>query len=312
MDKLVVTNPLLLASAITTLSRPQKALESKWFYDARGSELFEAITALPEYYPTRTEIKILRSNAHRMASLIPDESALVELGSGASIKTRILLSAFTKLAAYVPLDISETFLRDTAASLRIDFPMFAITPVVADFMIDFRMPEDIGARDLIVFFPGSTIGNLTHTDAVALLKRIRALDGVKAMILGADLVKNPDTLIAAYDDASGVTAAFNRNLLHRLNREVGATFRPKEFDHQARWNADESRIEMHLSSRVAQTVSIASHYFEFESGESIHSENSHKYTREKLMELANRAGWDLTDHITDEAEYFSVNVLVPQ
>lgn len=312
MDKPVIINPLLLASAVTTLSRPQKALESKWFYDARGSKLFEAITRLPEYYPTRTEIQVLQANADRLASLLPDDSVLVELGSGASVKTRILLNAFTRLAAYVPLDISASFLQLTAASLRIDYPRLPIIPMVADFMAELKVPEEIGKRDLIVFFPGSTIGNLNNNDAIALLKRIRALDRVTAMVLGADLVKDTSTLIAAYDDASGTTAAFNRNILSRLNREVGATFRPDEFNHLARWNAQEARIEMHLLSRRTQSVSIGSYEFEFDSGETIHSENSHKYTYDRLKRLVSSAGWHLSEHMTDDAEFFSVNLLIPQ
>lgn len=312
MDRLVVSNPQLLASAVDTLSRRQKALDSKWFYDVRGSELFEDITVLPEYYPTRTEVQILRAHAEHLAALVTDNTALVELGSGASVKTRILLDAFDQLAVYVPLDISGSFLRSAAASLQSDFPNLDITPVVADFMANLPVPEEIATRDLVVFFPGSTIGNLTQISAGTLLKRIRSMGRVRALILGADLVKSPDTLTAAYDDAAGVTAAFNRNLLYRLNREVGATFRPDAFDHQARWNTEQSRIEMHLVSRAEQSVGIGTHHFEFAKGESIHTENSHKYTRESLGVLADLGGWNVSDHLTDERGRFSVNVLTPK
>lgn len=311
MDTVIETNRELLISARKTLSQSQKTLESKWFYDVRGSELFEEITELDEYYPTRSEIGILRKSAESLANIVPSGAAMVELGSGASVKTRILLDAFEELHTYAPLDISGEFLQDVAAKLQGDYPHLNITPLVADFMSEIALPEELNNRDLIVFFPGSSIGNLTQHEAIALLHRVRSIGRVKALILGADLIKAPDVLVAAYDDAAGVTAEFNRNLLYRLNKEAGGTFDTDAFIHQARWNPMQSRIEMHLVSQKEQTASLGAHEFTFREGESIHTENSHKYSRDMLSILAEAAGWTMTEFVTDADDRFSVSVLVP-
>ncbi len=312
MDKPVITNSELARSAIETLSRPQKALEAKWFYDHRGSELFEQITQLPEYYPTRTEIAILERHAPRISRHVPDGGVLLELGSGASVKTRLLLDALPRLGTYAPLDISAEFLLVTTEQLRSAYPGLTITPVVGDFMAPLPDPETLRGQPKTVFFPGSTIGNLSPDDAVSLLKRIRDLPDVTALILGADLIKEETRLIDAYDDASGVTAAFNLNLLRRLNHETGADFDLSAFRHEARWDDTRARIEMHLVSTKAQTVTIAMQAFHFEQGESIHTENSHKYSRTHLTRMAELSGWKLSDDITDPANDFSVCILTPR
>lgn len=311
MDKSVVENDDLLQSALQSLQLPQKRLDSKWFYDHAGSELFEEITALPEYYPTRTETAILRDNVARLATYVPDSGALFELGSGASVKTRILLDHFSHLAAYLPSDISADFLGDVARGLSADYPELDVVPVVADFMGTMPMPAAYADMPKAVFFPGSTIGNLESEGAVELLARIRMMPGVQAFILGADLVKDRDTLIAAYDDAQGVTAAFNLNVLKRLNNECGANFDLGAFRHEARWNDTLARIEMHLVSTADQLVDIGGVSIPFTAGETIHTENSHKYTRDRLAAMAARGGWQLAEFITDDAQRFSVSVLVP-
>lgn len=315
MDKPLISNQALASSAVATLTRRQKALDSKWFYDTRGSELFEAITVLPEYYPTRTEIDILRKNAAALAAHVPDDGAIVELGSGSNVKIRILLDAAQNLALYTPMDISSEFLHDMAADLQPDYPHIRIVPVAADFMAPISLPGEIASREKVVFFPGSTIGNLSQFDAMSLLSRIADMGHnggrIGALILGADLVKDPSVLVPAYDDAAGVTAAFNINLLIRLNNEAGATFDPETFRHEARWNASASRIEMHLVSNINQTVMVGGHSFDFRAGESIHTENSHKYTRETLSLMAQGAGWAVDKFLTDDAGMFSVSVLKP-
>nr|WP_235962643.1 L-histidine N(alpha)-methyltransferase [Jannaschia marina] len=304
-------NSELLADARETLRRPQKALSPKWFYDRRGSELFEEITELPEYYPTRTEAAILKENAARLAGLVPRGGALVELGSGASVKTRTLLGAGEHFGAYVPIDISEDFLLSTADDLRARYPGLAIRPVVGDFTGSVNLPDDVITLSKIGFFPGSTIGNLDPLEAVALLARARAWPAVEGFILGADLVKPAPDLIAAYDDAAGVTAAFNLNVLNRLNDEAQANFDLSEFRHEARWCEDPARIEMHLVSERAQTVRLGEDVITFREGESIHTESCRKYTAETLEALAAAAGWRVEEMLTDDAARFAVAVLRP-
>ncbi|UWQ19936.1 L-histidine N(alpha)-methyltransferase [Jannaschia sp. M317] len=299
----------LLADAQEGLNRPQKTLSPKWFYDARGSALFEQITRLPEYYPTRTEAAILRTDALRLAGLVPPGGALVELGSGASVKTRTLLDAGGHFGAYVPIDISEEFLLETAAHLRARYPYLPVHPVVGDFTQAVILPEAIVDQPKVGFFPGSTIGNLDPGEAVALLARARVWPGITRFVLGADLVKEQGDLIAAYDDAAGVTAAFNRNVLHRLNREVGADFDVPVFRHEARWCEDPARIEMHLVATRAQVVHLAGQDIHFAEGESIHTESCRKYTRRTLATLAAQAGWRLEDMLTDPRDRFAVAIL---
>ncbi|MEO1308338.1 MAG: ergothioneine biosynthesis protein EgtB [Pseudomonadota bacterium] len=298
-------------SAIAGLAAKPKRLESKWFYDAAGSELFEQITGLPEYYPTRTEIAILQERLPELTAHLPDGAALVELGSGASVKTRILLDGVPQLAAYIPMDISADFLAETAAQLQGDYPDLAIHPLAGDFMGEIAFPPALSDLKKVAFFPGSTIGNLEQPAASALLAQVRNWPGIQAFILGFDLVKDTDRLIRAYDDSQGITAAFNRNILTRLNAAAGADFDVESFAHEARWNAAARRIEMHLVSQRAQTVKLGTQTFSFAQGESIHTENSHKYTEESIREIAGNADWSVANVLTDPNRDFAVCVLVP-
>jgi len=286
-------------------------MHPKWFYDPAGSALFDRITELPEYYPTRTEHAILRREIGNLASCIPAGAALVELGSGASTKTRILLDALEYLGGYVPIDVSADFLHAVARDLDRTYPNLTVAPLVGDFLGDLALPSVTDELPKVAFFPGSTIGNLEPHEARDLLRRVRQWSGVAAFILGFDLVKDPETLVRAYDDATGVTADFNRNLLHRLNREAGAGFDANAFDHEARWNAQLARIEMHLVSRTAQEISLGDTSISFAEGESIHTENSHKYTREAVDQLAATAGWHVDQFLTDDGCLFAVTVLRP-
>jgi dimethylhistidine N-methyltransferase len=275
-------------------SRPQKAVPPKYFYDAEGSRLFEAITELAEYYPTRTEIALLRRIAPEIAALISPDAALVEFGSGASVKTRILLDAAPQIGVYVPIDISPAALDDAAASLRRDYPDLPVAPLLDDFTRAMTLPVEAQGRPVTGFFPGSTIGNFAPEEAQAFLAGARSLLGVGSRFLvGIDVVKAEATLVAAYDDALGVTAAFNKNLLVRINRELGADFDLDAFAHRAVWNAEASRIEMHLESLRDQQVRVAGRTFRFARGETIHTENSAKFTVEQFAGLAEKAGWTL-------------------
>lgn len=308
-----VENPDLLRAAIDGLTTAPKGMSPKWLYDARGSAIFEEITKQPEYYPTRTETAILLDACPRLAGLVPEGAALVELGCGASVKTRLLLDRLApSLSAYLPLDISEEFLRQTAQDLSSDYPELAITPVVADFMENFTLPQSASSGPVVLFFPGSTLGNLDRDSALALLLRLRRLAGVTSMIVGIDLVKPTKLLLTAYDDAAGVTATFNLNLLHRLNREANADFDVSAFDHQALWNAEFDRVEMHLVSRRRQTVRLHDRRIAFEIGESIHTENSHKFTREGFDAMVDTAGWRVANWVTDREQRFAVSVILPR
>jgi dimethylhistidine N-methyltransferase len=274
------------------LSRPQKEIPPKYFYDAEGSRLFEAICDLPEYYPTRTEIALLRTAAAEIAESIPDRAALVEFGSGASVKTRLILDAAPQIAAYVPIDISRDALAEAASAIGADYPGLAVAPLVEDFTTAIRLPPEVLGLPRMGFFPGSTIGNFTPSEAAAFLEGARRLLGAGAgFIVGVDIVKDPGELVAAYDDAQGVTAAFNKNLLTRINRELEGDFDLSVFAHRAVWNAGAGRMEMHLESLVEQRVLIAGRNFHFAVGETIHTENSYKFTVEGFTELAGRAGW---------------------
>jgi dimethylhistidine N-methyltransferase len=298
------------AALIAGLSARRKSIPCRFFYDADGSRIFEAITELPEYYPTRTEIGILRSNAAAMAALAPPGSVLIEFGSGSSTKTEILLDVMPDLHAYVPIDISPTALDDARSRINERFPQLRVIPIVGDFSQPLVLPPDIAGRPLLGFFPGSTIGNLTETDAQALLASMRQILGDEGrMIIGADLKKEPRRLIAAYDDAQGVTAAFNLNLLRRANKELGADFDLYAFGHLATYDMRHGRIDMHLVSRVAQVVTVLGHRFRFAADERIHTEHSHKYDIEGFRALARRAGWDSQDCWTDDESLFSVHVL---
>jgi dimethylhistidine N-methyltransferase len=274
------------------LRAARKTLPSKYFYDARGSQLFEAICELPEYYLTRTEIALLERIAPEIAARIPPGAAIVEPGSGASTKTRLLLDAAPHVRHYVPIDISASALAEAAESIERDYPSLQVTPLADDFTQLVDLPDAVRDSPIVGFFPGSTIGNFTTPEAIALLRRTRLAFGRDALfIVGADLAKDVEVLLRAYDDAQGVTAAFNLNLLARINRELSGTLDLTSFRHRALWNAAESRIEMHLLSTRDQIALVDGEPVRFARGETIHTENSHKYVPEKFAQLAGQAGW---------------------
>jgi dimethylhistidine N-methyltransferase len=298
------------AAVIEGLSAPQKNLPCRYFYDARGSELFEKITKLPEYYPTRTETAILEAHAEEIAGGAGEGHVLVELGSGSSRKTEILLGAMPDLRAYLPIDVSESALEAARERLAARFPRLDIRPIAGDFSQALRLPADLRFSRKIGFFPGSTIGNLEGPEARALLESVRAiLSPGGRLIVGVDLVKDEETLRLAYDDPAGVTAAFNLNLLARVNRAFGPIFDLDGFRHEARFNRQESRIEMHLVATRDQSVSVLGQRFSFLRGETIHTENSHKYTIEGFRTLAHAAGWSPERVWTDADDLFSVHEL---
>lgn len=293
------------------LSRAAKTLPCKFFYDAAGSVLFDRICELPEYYPTRTENTLLAQHAGDIAALAGSHVDLVEFGSGAGTKIRLLLSALDRPARYTPVDISRKHLLEAAESLADQFPDLPILPVCADYTGWFELPGSRGREGRSVgFFPGSTIGNFTPAEAAQFLGGVNRLLGPDSMmIIGVDRPKDPAVLEAAYDDANGVTAAFNRNLLVRINRELGGDFDLGQFQHRVRWNAAESRMEMHLVSRVPQVVEISGRRFSFARGESVHTENSYKYSFEAFLKLAATAGYTADAVWSDPADWFSVYVL---
>jgi dimethylhistidine N-methyltransferase len=292
------------------LTAAPKRLPPKYFYDNAGSALFERITELPEYYPTRCEIGILNGHASDIAALIPEGSALIEFGSGSSVKTRIVLLNAPSLAAYVPVDISSDFLRQQAASLRREYPRLAVLPVAADFSKPFDLPPVIAAMPRVGFFPGSTIGNLEPHEAATFLRHAARILGAGAtFIVGVDLVKDTQVLQRAYNDSQGVTAQFNLNLLARINRELGGRFNLGCFEHHAFFNRERSRIEMHLASLKRQRVRLLGECIDFRAGETIHTENSYKYSLESFGALARGAGFTPHAVWTDPERYFSVHVL---
>ena len=289
-------------------SRPRR-IAPKFFYDERGSRLFDAICALPEYYPTRTEMGILESCADDVARMAGPDSSLIELGSGASKKIRLLLEAI-RPRRYLGIDISREFLRQSVEHLAHDYPWIEVLAVCADFMQDFELPGGAGEGKKLAFFPGSTIGNFEPHDALAFLQRVRRLvqpDG--ALLIGVDLKKNPQLLHAAYNDSAGITAQFNLNLLLRLRDELGAELDPQGFRHRAFYNTARGRIEMHLVSRRAQDIRLLGRRFHFEPEESIHTENSYKYTLEEFHALARSAGLRPRQVWLDSARLFSVHYL---
>jgi L-histidine N-alpha-methyltransferase len=292
------------------LSDSPKWLSAKYFYDTAGSDLFEQITELPEYYPTRTELSILHKYASEMAGYVPLSAALVEFGTGSTKKARILIEATPQLAFYVPVDISAEFLAREAAAVRRDIPWIAVLPVAADFTRDFDLPQQVRSRPRVGFFPGSTIGNFEPEDAAEFLRQAGRILGAGAtMIVGVDRIKEETVLNDAYDDAAGVTAKFNLNILRRMNRELGGDFDLSAFRHRAFYNAEGHRIEMHLESLRDQTVRVAGRNFTFAKGETIHTENSYKYTVEGFRALAESAGWRPVATWTDENDYFAVHAL---
>jgi dimethylhistidine N-methyltransferase len=299
------------ADVLEGLRSIPKHVPAKYFYDAVGSQLFERITELPEYYPTRCEISILRDRGADIAKLIPAGAALVEFGSGSSKKARILLSVAPKLAAYVPVDICGEMIEQEAAELRSDFPPLKVLPVTADICKPFELPEEAKqAAVRIGFFPGSTIGNFEPHEASGFLRNAANILGPgSSLIVGADLIKSADVLNAAYNDAQGVTAQFNLNLLTRINRELGGTFQLSTFEHHAFYNRERHRVEMHLASLKRQKVRVAGETIEFRAGETIHTENSYKYSVESLAALARGVGWLPLGAWTDTHKFFSIQAL---
>lgn len=294
------------------LGRPQKSLPSRWLYDARGCELFEQITTLPEYYPTRTETSILKAHAAEIADFCGPYVNLLEYGAGAGIKTQIVVGALDSPRAYVPIDIAAGFLDLTAQRFREQFAGLRVMPVVADFTADFSLPPrvlDEGRR--VAFFPGSTLGNLNAKEAGLFLQRVRRQVGPQgAALIGVDLHKDLDVLLAAYDDAAGITAQFNQNILVRINRELGGQFAPFQFRHLARWNALEGAVEMHLESPIDQVVGIGGKGFGFRRGETIHTESSRKYDIKGFSDFARRHGWHTLRLWTDPRRQFAIFGLI--
>jgi dimethylhistidine N-methyltransferase len=295
---------------IDNLSQHPKRLSPKYFYDATGSELFEQITLLPEYYPTRTELAILRDRAGEISAIIPDGAALVEFGAGATTKVRLLLNQ-CKFDTYVPVDISGDFLKAQADGLRQDFPTLEVHPVAADFTAPFALPDEVKTMPKVGFFPGSTLGNFEPHEACSFMRSAREILGEGAqMVIGVDLEKDERALYDAYNDSAGVTARFNLNVLVRINRELGGNFDLSAFMHRAIYNRERHRIEMHLISKKAQTVRVLGRSFSFRTGESIHTESSYKYSLDRFTALARGSGWSPRELWTDKAGMFSVHALV--
>jgi L-histidine Nalpha-methyltransferase len=296
------------ADVLGGLSAPCKHLPCKYFYDEVGSALFERITELPEYYPTRTELAITREHAAEMAGLLGPRCLLIEYGSGSSLKTRLLLDHLSDPAGYIPIDISRAHLRQSARALAAAYPGIEVLPLCADFNEPMRLPAPtkLPARR-VVYFPGSTLGNFIERESVALLRQTAELISKGGgLLLGVDLQKDPRVIHAAYNDSQGVTAAFNCNLLARINRELDANFVLGNFCHRAFYDARHCRIEMQLVSRCDQWVTIGEATFFFAAGEPIHTEYSHKYSGSKLRELAAAAGFRVDGVWTDERRYFGV------
>lgn len=299
-------NTAFRADVLKGLSQQQKAVPARWFYDERGSQLFEDITQQPEYYPTRAETEILEARGSEFRRLIGPGRVVVEFGSGSSVKTPLLLRAIEP-AAYVPLDISGDFLRAAAADLAAKFPGLPVMPVEADFMREVGLPPDVEGLPKLGFFPGSTIGNMVARTAVDLLRSMRQTLGTGSMLLiGMDLIKDAAVLEAAYDDAASVTAEFNLNLLRRINRELNGTIPAEKMRHKAVWNDTYARIEMHLEATEDLSFDVSGRHFVMTRGETIHTENSHKFDRRSQYTLLLAGGWTPRERWTDAQERFSL------
>ncbi len=292
------------AEVLRGLAEHQKAIPARWFYDMKGSELFEEITRLPEYYPSRVEATLLKAYAGRIAEIVGAGRVVVEFGSGSSVKTPLLLRELAA-SAYVPLDISGEFLRQASMELAAKFPELAIVPIEANFMRPVGLPESLPDRTRLGFFPGSTIGNMVPHTAIDLLRSMRDTLGDRSQLLiGIDRHKALERLIAAYDDAQGVTASFNLNLLDRVNRELDGDVPRDRFRHVARWNADWSRIEMHLEALDDLVFTVSGRNIQMRKGETIHTENSHKYTPDQARLLLQAGGWSPIHLWSDPEEDF--------
>jgi dimethylhistidine N-methyltransferase len=302
----VTADPAFRADVLAGLAAPIPAIPARWLYDRRGSELFEEITRLPEYYPTRTEAALLERYSGEIAERLGTGEAVVEFGSGSSAKTPILLRAI-RPSFYVPVDISGDFLRESAATLQAEFPDLPIHAVEADFTRPFDLPAAIAAAPKLGFFPGSTIGNFVARSAVDFLRAMKETLGEGSrLVIGMDRIKDVDVLLRAYDDAAGVTAAFNLNLLHRINAELGGDIPIEAFRHRAIWNDEMSRIEMHLEALRDVAFRVAGAAFSMKAGETIHTENSHKYGHRDSRLLLRAAGWGVVAEWTDEESWFSI------
>jgi len=308
-----VSDETFLQDVLAGLRATPKTLPCKYFYDQRGSQLFDEICEQPEYYPTRTELAIMEANAAGICEALGEGVLLIELGSGSSVKTRLLLDNLRGMAGYIPIDISLEHLRMTAEAINADYPGLEVLPVCADYLQDFFVPEPAKTVEhRVVYFPGSTIGNLTPGVAHDLLVRAREICGAEgSMLIGVDLKKDPAVLEAAYSDAAGVTAAFNYNLLHRINNELGADFDLDAFKHEAVYNAELGRVESHLVSTRAQEVHLDGETISLAQGESIHTENSHKYSLDDFAAIAAKAGFKVQQVWTDPKDLFSVQMIVP-
>jgi len=301
-----------LDEIIGGLSQSEKTISPKYFYDERGSQLFDEITRLPEYYPTETELGIMRANIDEIARLAGRHASLIEFGSGSSLKTRVLLEHLDELAVYVPVDISEDHLLDSTLQVRAEFPGLEVLPVVADFTQPFQLPSPaiMPVRN-IVYFPGSTIGNFTHDAATELLKVMHQEAGEGgALLIGVDLQKDPDIIWRAYNDSAGVTAEFNLNMLRHLNREFDTDFDLNAYEHSAEYNEQEGRVEMRLISEQHQEVTVGNTSFSIDEEEAILTEYSHKYTLEDFAAMAKGAGFNVNGVWMDAERLFSVQYLV--
>ncbi|MFN3619194.1 L-histidine N(alpha)-methyltransferase [Sphingorhabdus sp.] len=299
-------DPQFKADVLNGLRGPRRAIPARWFYDERGSELFDDITRLPEYYPTRTETALLQSCSADLAARIGPGAAVIEFGAGSATKTPLLLEAIAP-SAYVPIDISGDYLRSSADILQSRFPGLKVIPVEADFTGDVELPEILGASQRLGFFPGSTIGNFVPRSSVDLLRHMRDILGEGAkLLIGFDRIKPDEVLIPAYDDMSGVTAAFNLNLLHRINGELNGNIPVEAFVHDVRWNDMQSRIEMHLRCLRNVEFRVSGEAFAMKAGESIHTENSHKYDLRGLRLLLRAGAWTPIADYSDQKGWFTL------
>jgi dimethylhistidine N-methyltransferase len=306
-EKKVITS--MPEEVLTGLSKSQKTLPSKYFYDKRGSELFELICGLDEYYLTRTELNIMEENIDDIAEELGGHIQLIELGSGSSVKTRLLLDHLNSIHCYVPVDISDDFLAEVSENLQAEYPLLDIVPVAADYTQPFDLPKIKPGVRRIAYYPGSTIGNFTKQNAADFLELIAELVGEDGgLLIGFDLLKDKETLIDAYDDSKGVTSEFNKNILKRLNRELNANFDLDLFEHHAVFNEEKSRMEMHLVSREGQSVIISGTRIHFEKGETIRTENSHKYSLESFKELT-ASHFKTVETWTDSDKMFAIQFL---
>jgi dimethylhistidine N-methyltransferase len=304
-----ISNNNILKEVLVGLSKSQKTIPPKFLYDDKGSEIFEEICELPEYYPTRAETEILQQNATSIASMIGEGALIIEPGSGSGEKIRYLLPELQKPSGYVPIEISRGALLNMTSEIHEEFPELKVYPVCADFTQHIELPLTVDSKSgkKVIFFPGSTIGNLVPAEAIQFLKKFSKMMGDDGgLLIGVDLKKEKEIFHLAYDDPKGVTASFNLNLLERLNREVGASFDINSFHHEAFYNEELGRVEMHLKSKIPQLVRVNQTVFRFKEGETIHTENSYKYSVEDFTELCAKAQLRLEKIWKDSNNLFCV------